>query len=81
MSLRSIPRAKTALPSSQLGNKGEKSLMSMDVCKSLNSCLGLDWDDTASAFPEAFAVLVSRFQECVIITLMMTLRQRALVNF
>ncbi len=43
--------------------------MSMDVSKSLDSCLGLDWDDTASAFPEAFAVLASRFQECVVITL------------
>ncbi len=46
-----------------------ESPMSMGVSKNLDSCLGLDWDDTASVFPAALAVLVSRFQKCVIITL------------
>ena len=33
------------------------------------SVLGLDWDDTVSAYPDGFAVLASRFDRCVIITL------------
>jgi len=34
-----------------------------------NLVLGLDWDDTVSAFPEACAILANQFAKCVIITL------------
>ena len=44
-------------------------MITSDMGKGLDVCLGIDWDDTASAFPEALCVLVSRFTRCVIITL------------
>ena len=44
-------------------------MITSDMGKNLDVCLGIDWDDTASAFPEAIRVLVSRFTRSVIITL------------
>ena len=34
-----------------------------------SSVLGLDWDDTVTAFPDGFSILAGRFDRCVIITL------------